>query len=142
MPTVELTNSRKENLGSKFKNIFTRKSKIRKSALEYDNELLNAQEKAVTNYLEQFSREALQVLTEYEKEFQPFISFPKPQKSQDLATKSDELQSINDSLKELEKSKLSSFSNDKPRPLYQQEFLKFLRFSKYFILTIFWSKFR
>ena len=142
LPTVELTNSRKENLGSKFKNIFTRKSKIRKSALEYDNELLNAQEKAVTNYLEQFSREALQVLTEYEKEFQPFISFPKPQKSQDLATKSDELQSINDSLKELEKSKLSSFSNDKPRPLYQQEFLKFLRFSKYFILTIFWSKFR
>lgn len=142
VPNIELPDKREENLREKLANIFSRKSKIKKSALEYDEALLRIQKKAIDNYFAKFSTEALKVLTEYEQDIKRFINIPALPKSQLLATKYDKLESINDSLTSLQQSKLNKLSSTQARPFYQQEFLKFVRFSKYFILTIFWSKFR
>jgi len=142
VPNIELPDKREENLREKLTNIFTKKSKIKKSVLEYDDALLQVQEKAIDDYFAKFSTEALKVLTEYEQDITRFINVPMLPKPQVIENKYYELQSINDSLKNLQESKLDSLSNEQPRPFYQQEFLKFVRFCKYFILTIFWSKFR
>ncbi|ELS03606.1 dynamin family protein [Xenococcus sp. PCC 7305] len=141
-PTVELPDNETENFGSKLRNIFARKAKSRKSALEYENSLLRAQEKAVNNYFTQFSQEALETLSEYEKKFQPFISLPKPPKSQEIANKRSEVELINDSLKNLQKSNFLKSTKDKQRSFYQQEVWKIMTFIKYYVLTMFWSKFR
>ena len=140
-PTVELPSSRAKSFGQNFRNIFTRKSNKRKSALEYNDDLWRAYEKAVNNYFTKFSKEALKALAEYEKEVQPLITLPKPPKSPEIVTKDRELKLLNDCLENLRKSnKLLKSKNSSNPGFKQQKFSRFPIFIKYFILTLFWSK--
>ncbi len=140
-PNVELPTSRAKSFGQNFRNIFTRKANKRKSALEYNDDLWRAYEKAVNNYFTKFSQEALKVLAEYEKEVQPFISLPRPPKSPEIATKYHELQLLNDCLENLRKShKLLKSKNASNPGFKQHKFSQFFTFIKYFILTLFWRK--
>ena len=141
-PNVERPDSRGENFGQKFLNIFTRKSQPRKSALEYNEDLWRAYEKAVNDYFAKFSKEALKVLAEYEKEVQAFISLAKPVKSPEIATKHQELKLLNDCLENLRQSnKFFKSENNSSRSLKPAKFSSLIIFIKYFILTIVWSKF-
>ena len=140
-PQVDLAKTRGESFGKKFINIFRKKSKKSQQSLKYDDDLWQAYEKAVDNYFAQFSKEALKTLVEYEAEIKPFIICPKPPTSPQIATKYHELQLINNSLKNLEKSRLFKSNNNEHRPLNHISFVRFTIFVQYFILTMFWSVF-
>ncbi|MGK7897208.1 MAG: dynamin family protein [Xenococcus sp. (in: cyanobacteria)] len=141
-PNIERPDRREKNFGQKLLNIFNRKSNKRASALEYNKDLWRAYEKSVNDYFAKFSKEALKVLAEYEKEVKSFINLPKPATSPEIATKNQELKLLNQCLEDLRQSnKLFKAEKNGNSVLKPASFSNLIIFVKYFILTMLWSKF-
>ena len=102
-PNVSLPKRKERSFGESFGDIFNGGANQRRLDSEYEKEKWQAYKNAAYNYLSEFSKKSLNILSQYESIVEPLISFPIPSESDEIVSKRDYLKSLNSGLEEIEK---------------------------------------